>query len=524
MSNLNASTKTPVGVRNPKTGTGRGKSYQGNVQRFKSYEQELYEILVMSLFGKGTYYEPEEVLIARLDEAIAKNVKNKNLDFIANCILRARSIMHIRSYPIIATVLFAGKIQRSKQKFNIRRLVCDVIQRADQITDMYAVALQYFGKKNKVPLAIRRGVADAFNKFDEYQFAKYNQKKVVTFSDALRIVHPKPINAQQGEIFAKIISDSLNVPYTWETELSKNGQLPPEEQKSKKELWTELLESGKLGHMALLRNLRNICAAGVSAKTIQQYVAPRLRSKSEVRKSKQLPFRYLTALVTLQEAATRSAYSDKPFKIPTSLITALNKALEHSLINVPVLGERVWIILDASGSMTSNWGGSPNGGPSPYQIGALFAAALVNAHEETEVEVTIFSDDAKMITDKCVGNNISTILNNMGKEIYGGGTNLNAALAYKPKLGFEPDTVIIISDMQVTSLNGHSRSALLFESDTVKLALNLAPYNTTPISEQQGWIQLAGWNDRVFDFVQNIRKDNVQSLLAHLKQPYPSIE
>ena len=87
--------------------------------------------------------------------------------------------------------------------------------------------------------------------------------KQVKFKDVLRIVHPEAKDARQGMIFEKIMKDTLEAPYTWEVELSRNGQLAKAEQKSKKDLWTELVTSGKMGYMALLRNLRNILEAGV---------------------------------------------------------------------------------------------------------------------------------------------------------------------------------------------------------------------------------------------------------------------
>jgi hypothetical protein len=86
----------------------------------------------------------------------------------------------------------------------------------------------------------------------------------------------------------------------------------------------------------------------------------------------------------------------------------------------------------------------------------------------------------------------------------GGGTNLQAALDQKKTLGFEPDTVIIMSDMEVNRLQS-SNISKMFSNDCVKVAINLAGANTTPISELQGWIQLAGWSERIFQYVQFTR-------------------
>jgi hypothetical protein len=69
-------------------------------------------------------------------------------------------------------------------------------------------------------------------------------------------------------IFDKIAKDTLETPYTWETELSALGQQKFSHAEEKtaafQSKWEELIESGKLGYMALLRNLRNILEVHVS--------------------------------------------------------------------------------------------------------------------------------------------------------------------------------------------------------------------------------------------------------------------
>lgn len=80
--------------------------------------------------------------------------------------------------------------------------------------------------------------------------------------DALFLVHPKDKDAQRQAIFDKIVNRQLEVPYTWEVELSALGQQHFESDEDRKKAfalkWQELIESGKMGYMALMRNLSNI--------------------------------------------------------------------------------------------------------------------------------------------------------------------------------------------------------------------------------------------------------------------------
>jgi hypothetical protein len=43
-----------------------------------------------------------------------------------------------------------------------------------------------------LPAQMRKGLARAFGKFDEYQLAKYDRDGVVKLRDVLRLARPKP--------------------------------------------------------------------------------------------------------------------------------------------------------------------------------------------------------------------------------------------------------------------------------------------------------------------------------------------
>ena len=145
-------------------------------------------------------------------------------------------------------------------------------------------------KLNKLSKQIQKGLSDAFNRFDEYQFAKYNSNAEVKLRDALFLVHPKAKDESQQTIFNKIAANELAVPYTWETELSALGQVKYENENAKAEAfkmkWEELIDSGKIGYMALMRNLRNIVEAKVSTAHVRK-VCDFLSNEKAVANSKQ---------------------------------------------------------------------------------------------------------------------------------------------------------------------------------------------------------------------------------------------
>jgi 60 kDa SS-A/Ro ribonucleoprotein len=495
--------------------------YEGNLQDVKTASQQLYELAVMTLYGKDSFYESGDTMLARMEQAVQSVVAAGNLDLVANIIIHARTEMNIRTMPIVLTCLF-GKALRDQGKSydKLRQVTCDVIQRADQITDMYACALNTFGadvepnqRKRTIPMAIKRGIADSFNKFNEYQVGKYNRNGAVKLRDVLWVTHPKAKSEIQGELFSKIMQEKVETPYTWEVELTKNGALPVAERKELDVVWGELINSGKLGYMALLRNLRNMLQADINDADVD-VVATRLQDVDQVLNSKQLPFRFVNALESLANVSTGKV---------SKLNRGLSRALDISLRNVPKLGNNVWIIIDCSLSMTDHSGYSnrQNNGPVPLKMACLFAAALFKANADANnVAVTMFSDYAKHISKLNGDDSVLTLTEKLMSNAFGGGTNLQSALDEKSRLGFEPDTVIVLSDMQVNRLQGSPTN--YFTKDCTKIAIDLAPYETTCIGEVSGWFQLAGWSEKLFDFIPAFK--NKLSVVKTLSGPYTGIK
>lgn len=499
-------------------------SANGNLQIAKASPQVFFETLVGHMYGKDRFYSSNEDICKRLFADIRALVQDGKSDYVANVILYAREQAMMRSIPVLATVYFAKALREAKVTFpQLRLLVSSVIQRADQITDMYAVALEVFGDKRKVPTAIKRGVADAMNNFTEYHFGKYNGQAGVTFKDVTRIVHPEPKDENQSKVFKKILTDSLAVPYTWETALSMNGQLPKEEQKTKAQVWAELVKSGKLGYMALLRNLRNIIKSGAD---VTDEVAERISDPEQIARSKQLPFSFLSAYEAVKDA-------------PSKLKWAVSKALDVSCGNTPSLGKNVWIIVDGSGSMLGAQGfgraqASETLGDCPFKTAAVFCAALVKANEGANIAVTMFSDHAKHVILN-PRDSITSMVEKLSGLVEGGGTNLQAALNKKSSLGFEPDTVVILSDMEVDSLstgdyhyyssNGSNtvkNVSKMFDKTTQKVAVNLASGVSTPVPLEHGFVQLAGFSERIFALIPELR--NSEKTVERLfSSPFPAV-
>lgn len=468
-------------------------SANGNLQYVKTDKTSLIEIATATLYGKDTFYNSSDELFSRFKKNLSSLVSQSELDFIANVALFARKHMDLRTYPIVLVIEFAAELARKKKHYvNMRKLVCDVITRCDELTELYSYALKVFGTKNNIPLAIKKGVADAFNKFDAYQFAKYNGgNKSLKFKDLLRIVHPKPLNEEKSKIFSDIMNDSLSTPYTWETELSSNGQKHVAEQKSKATIWKELLSSNKLGYMALLKNLRNIEETCDSE--LVKMAALAISNKNSVLKSKQLPMSFLQAYDNISTTVLRSAISS---------------AIRHSSANIPNMGANILVVVDNSGSMSGT----------PIKLASLFASMIKAGHKDSKVTGVVFANRAEYFEfDEDFEKNSNLIRNCR----VGRGTEFSSVVHLIGNKKY--DAVFILSDGDVNKTSLKQCSQFGLSKNSFQVIFNFSASETTPFREDSAFF-ITGLSHKIFSYLKYAREsDGISDILSVAYNDFPAL-
>ena len=387
----------------------------------------------------------------------------------------------------------------------VKNTVARVVKRADEIMELLAYYQFANGrtatkKLNKLSKQIQKGLGEAFNNFDEYQFAKYNRPGEVTLKDALFLVHPKAKDEVQQAIFNKIVKDTLTTPYTWEVELSKIGQEKYASDAAKAraftQKWEELIDSGRLGYMALMRNLRNILQAGVSADHIKK-VAQTLSNPEKVRRAKQLPFRFLSAYRELET-----------LKLPyvSFLLDALEKAVKVSVENIKGFDLKTKVVLasDVSGSMYQPI--SKRSKIQAYDIGLVLSMLMRNRFKN--VFTGIFGDRWEMMNlpaDTILANAMK--LRRMEGRV-GYSTNGYKVIDDLINKKLVVDKVLFFTDMQLwNSQYGAGSLAKSWKKYTQKYAPNaklylfdLAGYGQSPLQIPSKNVHLiAGWSAKVFE-------------------------
>ncbi|MDJ1505135.1 TROVE domain-containing protein [Xanthocytophaga agilis] len=476
-------------------------------------ELELYSAVVTSSLS-DQFYEKADQKIDRIRILIQK----VDPVFVAQLAVYARERMHLRSIPLVLAVELV-RVHSGDQL--VSKMVSRIIQRADEITELlayYQAANRRDGikKLGKLSKQLQRGIALAFNKFDEYQFAKYNREAEVKLRDALFLVHPKAKDETQQLLFDKIVNDGLTVPYTWEVELSALGQQSFENEATRqaavKAKWEELIDSGKLGYMALLRNLRNILQATVSEQHINR-VADRLANEREVKNSKQLPFRFLAAYRELKEVNT----------VYTSLIlNALEDAVKVSAANIKGfdINTKVLLACDVSGSMQTFI--SPRSRIQNYDIG-LILAMLLQSRSKSVIS-GFFGDRWKVVN--LASNHIlanTTELRRREGEV-GYATNGHLVIQDLIDKGQVVDKVMFFTDCQLWNSKGDGNNIAKLWGKYKQIAPNakiylfdLAGYGQMPLrTESNDVFMIAGWSDKVFDILEAI--ENGSNAVAEIEK------
>ncbi|MFJ8359467.1 TROVE domain-containing protein [Streptomyces sp. NPDC093984] len=442
------------------TSTGRVlRTYQGGRGRERDARSELFLLSVSNFVSQQTFYESG----ADRDDRFAKLVRELA---VTDPSWTAGLLGWLRGEGNLRTASIVGAAEYVKARLDAgatdgpsnRQVVNSVLQRPDEPGELLAYWTAMYGRA--VPKPVKRGIADAVRRlYTGKALLKYDTaSKGYRLGDILNLVHaaPDPGKPWQGDLFQYALDRRHNpdtaVPPASARVLTAHRELmslPVERRRAvvtgpdgaerlaaagmtwealagwlqgpmDKAAWEAVIPS--MGAMALVRNLRNFDAAGVSDEVAAQ-VAARISDPAEVARSRQFPFRYLAAY---QHAPSlRWSYP-------------LEQALGHSLANVPALSGRTLVLVDRSGSMFYSRL-SDRSELNRADAAAIFGTAL--ALRAAEADLVEFGTTSKRLTFR-KGESVLKVLGRFGDL---GGTDTTSAIRahYRGQ-----DRVLIVTDEQ----------------------------------------------------------------------------
>lgn len=512
---------------------------------------------VMTTFLQNSYYEREGEIVKRITDLVDK------VDplFAAKLAIYARNEGNLRSVTHLVSALLAkyvGGTDWGKRFYN------RIVVRPDDMSEIVSAYANLNGMGlndlKKIPNSIKKGFKEALERLDAYQIDKYKMKnREVSLIDLVRLFHPKG-NQKNAEAYKRLVNgESLADLYeskVLEKEMTKAGQTTKdatqeEKMEAKREAITAVLDNVKgMPVMNLLRNLRNILLYAPDKVT---EVCKQLTIKDKIMNSRLLPFRFATAYSEIEKlsyyteiSSTKSSIqfedekssnlcSENEFRRNKEMIlNAIEKALEISCLNIPKLEGNVAVLVDDSGSMRGDDGGSSRvsafSKTSTSMIAHLFASMVM--YRQDNVYLGLFGDKLINVPVKRDMRllDYTEWTYEKGGEC-GGATEtgiydfIRQVVKEKKKI----DNVIVFSDCQIGSTHtkgyyggyneftawyGNDRSDIgehfheLFKEfrkinpNANFIVVNLRQSGSTSVFDKsQRILNIAGWSDKIFDVI-----------------------
>jgi 60 kDa SS-A/Ro ribonucleoprotein len=438
------------------------RTYEGRPARHISPEMQLRRSVLACLLWESQFYEDGVEIAGRIAELVPRVAADK----VAPLAIEAREQMKLRHAPLL---LVREMARHKTHRAPVSETLARVIQRADELAEFVAI----YWKDGRVPLSgqVKKGLAGAFPKFDEYQLAKYDRSGPIKLRDVLFLCHAKPRDEAQAVVWKNLISRTLTTPDTWEVALSTGAD--------KHEAWERLLREQKLGALALLRNLRNMREAGVSDKLV-------VRALGEMRTDRVLPFRFIAA----------ARYAPK-------LEAELEQAMFRSLKNQTPLPATTALVVDTSPSM---WMARLSRNSDMDRFEAAAGLAILLRETAERVNVYAFNEKAYEVPPRrgfALRDALAATKNNWSR----GGL----AVAAANRDGY--DRIIIITDGQwhfsdTTTVQGYGEG----DPQTVAPApLTKQAYMINVASYKNGvgygkWMNIDGWSDSVIGYIRALEQ------------------
>ena len=459
-------------------------------------KQKLISML-WSSFLSDSHYETENDKIKRFQEALAEETDKK---FIAKLALYTRNTLGMRSTSHLAAIEIAKSVKGEEWT---KRFFNSIIYRVDDMSEIIA-GYKKSEKDKSLPHSLIKGFKKAFNRFNDYQLAKYQGKeKNWSLLDVVNMVRPKPNNKNKTALNHLIKNGKVINTETWESKLSLAGascKNDEEKKIAKKEAWKDLITNNKLGYFALLRNLRNIL---LQAPECIPDVCKLLINEESIKKSLVLPFRYLSAY---NEVLKLEGIDDIQ-----EVIKHLSWALDICLSNMPKFEGKTLVAIDSSGSMSCF--ANSKSSIRIQQIAALFGASFAKSNKQADI--ILFDDEAKYININSLDSTL-TICQNIEGKISGGGTWFNTIFEAANKAY---DRIIILSDMQgwneKETTGAYNAYKEKFNCNPILFSFDLAGYGTTQFPQENIYC-INGYSEKMLELMKKLEEDK-QAILKEIE-------
>ncbi|MCY7377274.1 MAG: TROVE domain-containing protein [Pyrinomonadaceae bacterium] len=332
----------------------------------------LAQFAATGCFSQTFYADAGEQL-----EKVLELTKNLDAEFVAKVAIYAREKGFMKDMPALLVAVLSTKDKAIFEK-TFPRVIDNgkMLRNFVQIMRSGAVGRKSLGSLPK------RLVREWFENRQAEQIFKQSVGQSPSFADVLKMVHPKPKDAEREALYGYFIGREIDADKLPEIvksfERFKNGdalEVPPVPFQMLTALpistneWTTIARNAAWQMTRM--NLNTFERHGVFRDSeMVEIIANRLRDREAIKRAKVFPYQLLTAFT----AASANV------SIPRQITEALQDAMEIAIENVPEINGKVYVFPDISGSMHSPVTGFRKGATSAVRCidaAALFAAAIL---------------------------------------------------------------------------------------------------------------------------------------------------
>ena len=504
--------KSIVGIFSPKTDT---VNEAGGIAYKLAPKHALAQLAATGCFNHTFYADAGEQLDTVL--ALANEVEP---DFVAKTAVFARERGYMKDMPAL---LLAVLSIRDKELFE--RVFPRVADNGKMLRNFVQIMRSGVTGRKSLGSLPKRMIREWFEKRGPEQIFKQAVGQSPSIADILKMVHPKPADAEREALFGYFIGREIDA--------DKLPEIVKQFERFKTGDSTEVpdvpfqmltaLPLGKSEWTAIARkaqwqmtrmNLNTFQRHGVfSDEAMVTIIAERLRDAEAINRARVFPFQLMSAY--------KAAESNKG--IPRAITDALQDAMEIATENVPKIDGKVFVFPDISGSMQSPATGFRKGATSAVRcvdIAALFSAAILRKNPDAE----IIPFESKIVDVRL--NPRDSIMTNAEKlsNLPFGGTNCSAPLAELNRRKAKGDVLIYVSDNEswidtpfYGRFGGGATETMKqwneFKSrngDAKLVCIDIQPYGHTQAQERRDILNVGGFSDQVFTLVSEFANGNLE--------------
>lgn len=465
-------------------------------------EQALAQLAVTGCLN-GTYYATaKDQLDAVLDLA------NKcEPEFVAKVAVYARHQGSMKDMPALLCAVLAVKDGELLQK-----VFGQVIDNGKMLRNFVQIVRSGVVGRKSLGTMPRRLVRQwlAERSMDQLFHASLGQKP--SLRDIIRMVHPKPADAQRRNFYAYLLGkpfDRDQLPdEVRQLELFKSDEasLPDINFQFLSALPLTSAEWRVIAQRASWTTLR------MNVNTFQRHgvfdcdettmlIAERLADPQRIIKAKAFPYQIMTTLLNIR------------YDAPGILRDALEQAMEIATANVPALPGKTVLAIDVSGSMHSPVTGYRQGSSSAttcLDAAAVMAAAVLRRNPDA----TVMPFHWEVVQTDIDPNASIVSISQQLRELPSGGTNCSVVLKELNRQRASADTVIYFSDNESwidadgTGMStGTLREWRRFKArnpNAKLICIDIQPYTTVQAPVADDVTHVGGFSDQVFDVLREV--------------------